>query len=136
MPTNIQRDTAEAIVNIFETGKVLSDYGNVTLLDRDSGHLTCGRSQTTLASGNLFLLIKAYVQAVGAQYADQLKQYLSRLNATDLSLDQDAGFKDLLRQAGSDPVMRLWLARFNLVFGLVDLSGREIGKCRINLQTR
>ena len=105
MPIDIEKDTAEAIVNIFETGKVLGDYGNVTLLHGDSGHLTHGRSQTTLASGNLFLLIKAYLQAAGALYADQMKQYLSRLNPADLSLDQDAGFKDLLRQAGSDPVM-------------------------------
>ena len=102
----IQKETAEAIVNIFETGKVLGDYGNVTLLHGDSGHLTYGRSQTTLASGNLFLLIKAYVQTSGAQYADQMKQYLSRLAAADLSLDQDSGFKDLLGHAGSDPVMR------------------------------
>jgi len=75
------------------------------LLAGDTGHLTYGRSQTTLTSGNLFLLIKAYVAAAGAQYADSFGSYMGRLQLSDLSLDNDAAFKDLLHQAGSDPVM-------------------------------
>jgi chitosanase len=105
MATELQKKTAQAIVNIFETGLALGDYGNVTLLARDSGHLTYGRSQTTLASGNLFLLINAYVSAQDAHFADQLKPYLARLHQIDLSLDHDATFHDLLEQAGSDQVM-------------------------------
>ena len=105
MSTELQKKTAEAIVNIFETGLALGDYGNVTLLTGDSGHLTYGRSQTTLASGNLFLLISAYVSAQDAHYADQLKPYLARLHQIDLSLDHDTTFRDLLEQAGSDQVM-------------------------------
>jgi len=105
MTTELQKKTAEAIVNIFETGSALGDYGNVTLLNGDAGHLTYGRSQTTLASGNLYLLIGAYVSAQGAHYADQIKPYLARLQQIDLSLDHDFPFRDLLEQAGSDPVM-------------------------------
>jgi chitosanase len=105
MITALQKNTAQAIVNIFETGSALGDYGNVTLVSGDSGHLTYGRSQTTLASGNLFLLIKAYTSAEGAQFTDLLRPYLSRLRQLDLSLDNDSEFRDLLRQAGSDLVM-------------------------------
>ena len=56
----LQKQAAQAIVNIFETGSVRGNYADVTLLRGDSGQLTYGRSQTTLASGNLYLLIKSY----------------------------------------------------------------------------
>ena len=105
MPTDLQKYTIEAIVNIFETGLVLGDYANVTLLKGDAGHLTYGRSQTTLASGNLFLLIRAYVDAEGAEYAASLSPFLSRLENIDYSLDTDFAFRNLLREAGADPVM-------------------------------
>src|SRR5438132_5794829 len=103
--TDLQKKTAQAIVNIFETGKVQGDYGRVTLLNGDAGHLTYGRSQTTLASGNLFLLIKAYCEAPGAEYADALQPYLDRLSNRDLTLDQDLTLRQLLQQAGADAVM-------------------------------
>ena len=51
MLTDLQKRTAQAIVNLFETGQVRGDYGRVTLIPGDPGHLTYGRSQTTLASG-------------------------------------------------------------------------------------
>ncbi|MDQ3267784.1 MAG: hypothetical protein M3P47_03520 [Pseudomonadota bacterium] len=52
MLTATQKKTAEALVNIFETGEVLGDCSQVTLIAGDTGHLTFGRSQTTLGSGN------------------------------------------------------------------------------------
>ncbi len=105
MVTDLQKSTAQAIVNIFETGKALGDYGTVTLLAGDSGHLTYGRSQTTLASGNLFLLIKAYCAAPEAEFSQTLAPFLGRLEDHDLSLDHDGVFRDLLRRAGDDTVM-------------------------------
>jgi chitosanase len=105
MLTDLQKKTAEAIVNIFETGAALGDYASVTLLPGDTGHLTYGRSQTTLASGNLYLLIKAYCAAAGAQFAAALTPYLPRLAACDTSLDTDMTFRGLLHAAGGDPVM-------------------------------
>ncbi len=106
MPTDLQKRAAQAIVNIFETGRVLGDYERVTLLANDPGHLTYGRAQTTLASGNLGLLIKNYCGQGGAKYAASLKPYLQRLSAKDLSLDTDAKLKSLLKQAGADSVMQ------------------------------
>jgi chitosanase len=106
MVNELQKRTAQAIVNIFETGRLRGDYGNVTVARNDAGHLTYGRSQTTLASGNLFLLIKAYVDAPDAEFADELRSYLPRLSAHDLSLDGDLALRQVLRRAGDDHVMR------------------------------
>lgn len=103
----LQKAAAQAIVNVFETGSVRGDYARVTLLANDPGHLTYGRSQTTLASGNLFLLLSAYVEAPGAAFAGALRPYLGRLQSRDLTLDNDAGLRQVLRQAGkTDPVMQ------------------------------
>jgi len=104
--TSLQKQTAKAIVNIFETGRVLGDYSQVTLLAGDSGHLTYGRSQTTLGSGNLHLLIKAYTGAPEAAFAEQLSPFLARLEERDFRLDHDTAFRMLLQDAGGDPVMR------------------------------
>src|SRR5690606_10418052 len=84
----------------------LGDYGRVTLLAGDSGHLTYGMAQTTLGSGNLYLLIKAYCATPGAAYAAALKPYLERLADIDLRLDTDMSFRGLLKDAGADPAMQ------------------------------
>lgn len=105
MITDLQRATAHAIVNVFETGSVRGDYAEVTVVAGDLGHLTYGRSQTTLASGNLYLLIKAYCNEPGARYGDQFQRYLQPLQARDISLDSDRELIALLRNAGEDPVM-------------------------------
>lgn len=106
MPSELQKATAKAIVNIFETGAARGDYARVTLLVGDSGHLTYGCAQTTLGSGNLHLLIKSYCAARGAAYARELQPYLRRLADIDLRLDNDWTFRNLLKEAGGDPVMR------------------------------
>jgi chitosanase len=105
MLSTIQKKTAQAIVNVFETGSVRGDYGNVTVQRNDAGHLTYGRSQTTLASGNLYLLVKAYCEAPGASFAGDLNPYLGRLMARDLGLDNDTMLRTILHDAGGDPVM-------------------------------
>ncbi len=112
MVSELQKKTAIAIVNIFETSHVLGDYGKVTLIKGDTGHLTYGRSQTTLASGNLHLLIKAYCETPDAQFGAALGQFLPRLANRDVSLDTDTTFRTLLRDAGQDPVMHEVQDRF------------------------
>lgn len=112
MLSDLQKKAAQAIVNVFETGKVLGDYGRVTLLPGDSGHLTYGRSQTTLASGNLHLLVKDYCEADQAVLATSLKKYLKRLADRDLALDGDIKFRGLLKEAGDDPVMQMVQDKF------------------------
>jgi chitosanase len=105
MLTELQKKTAQAVVNIFETGKPHGDYSRVTLLKNDNGHLTYGRSQTTLNSGNLALLLHAYCDANGL-LSDSLKPYLKTFDNKDLSLDNNEKVKSLLRQAGDDAVMQ------------------------------
>jgi len=106
MITTLQKKTAQAIINIFETGQVLGDYGNVTVIPGDTGHLSYGRSQVTLASKNLYRLIKAYCENVGARYSNALVPYLPRIEQPDLSLDNDEAFKSLLSEISIDPVMQ------------------------------
>ncbi|HKM90283.1 MAG TPA: chitosanase [Candidatus Acidoferrales bacterium] len=106
MPSELQKRTIQAIVNVFETGMAAGDYANVTLLPGDAGHLTYGRSQTTLASGNLWRLVENYCQAAAGEVAEELRAYLPRLEARDITLDGDARFRLLLRDAGSDGVMQ------------------------------
>lgn len=105
MLTPLQKRTAQAIVKIFETGRPLGDYGCVTVLAGDTGHLTYGCSQTTLASGNLALLLHAYCEASGL-FSEALKAFLPAFDRRDVKLDNNDKLKSLLRQAGYDPVMR------------------------------
>ena len=102
----LQKAAAQALVNIFETGSIRGDYGNVTLLAGDTGLLTYGRSQTTLASGNLFLLIQDYCQRNNGKFSADFRPYLPKLEACDASLDRDLTLRSLLQDAGDDPVMQ------------------------------
>lgn len=107
MLSELQKRAAQAIVNVFETGRLQGDYGKVTLVKGDTGHLTYGRSQTTLASGNLHLLVRAYCEMPDAEFVVPLRPYLGRLANRDTSLDSDMTFRSLLREAGNDPVMHV-----------------------------
>jgi chitosanase len=106
MLTSTQIKTAQSILNIFETGAVRGEYGNVTVIEGDTGHLTFGRSQTTLGSGNLFKLLQLYCSNHGARFANKLEPYLGRLEAIDLSLDFDQRLHNILRATADDAVMR------------------------------
>lgn len=106
MLTATQKQTAEAIVNIFETGSVRGDYGNVTLIAGDTGHLTFGRSQTTLGSGNLYKLMQQYCASPAARFGAVLTPFLQRFKAIDLSLDNEKHLKNILRASADDTCMR------------------------------
>jgi chitosanase len=105
MLTELQKKAAQAIINIFETGSVLGKYDSVVSVPGDPGGLTYGAKQTTINSGNLHLLIKAYTEAEGALFAEELRPYLSRLKNKDQSLNKNATLHSILRQAGREPVM-------------------------------
>src|SRR5262245_9601012 len=104
--TDQQKLTAMAIVNIFETGRARGHYGAVAVLKGDTGHLSYGRSQATLGSGSLYLLLKAYCEAANARFAPQLIPFLPRFRDKDFALDHDGVLRDLLENAGDDPVMQ------------------------------
>lgn len=102
----LQARTAKAIVDVFETGFVRGDYTAVTLVPGDSGGLTYGRAQTTLASGGLGALVARYRTAPGARFAALVEPYVAKLAARDRALDQDLVLGNALRVAADDPVMR------------------------------
>lgn len=106
MITSTQKQTAQAIVNLFETSVVLGDYGNVTVIAGDTGHLTFGRSQATLGSGNLLDLLNRYCSNLGARFGNRLAPWLPRFEANDLSLDTDTRLHNALRATADDEVMR------------------------------
>ena len=102
----IQKETAQAIVNIFETSALLGDYGNVTVIAGDTGHLTFGRSQTTLGSGGLGNLLERYCDNPGARFASRISPQLARFKARDVTLDDDLKLHNILRATADDIVMR------------------------------
>jgi chitosanase len=109
----LQQTTARAIVNVFETGRVLGKYAAIGVLKGDSGHLSYGRSQAALGSGVLFDLLDAYCQKVAATCADALRVYLPRVKNRDVTLDGNQDFRNILvRAATDDPVMRLTQDQF------------------------
>jgi chitosanase len=102
----LQRRAAQGLVNLFETGSVRGDYGVVTVLPGDTGHLTYGRSQTTLSSGLLGDLLSRYAALPDAVFGARLAPWLPRLQAKDTSLDTDLRLHNSLRACADDPVMR------------------------------
>jgi chitosanase len=104
--TATQAQTIKAIVNLFETGQVVGSYGQVTVIALDTGHLTFGRSQTTLGSGNLHRLIDEYCANPGARFRGHLSRWLPPLQARDTALDRDVRLHNVLRASADDPVMR------------------------------
>lgn len=110
--TDSQARAAKAIVNLFETGHVLGDYGQVTLLPGDPGRLTYGRSQTTLGSGKLAELLQQYADNPGARFGARLRPWLPALGRGDAAMDTDGKLHNLLRACADDPVMRETQDRF------------------------
>lgn len=104
--TPMQRAACEAMVNIFETGSVRGDYGQVTVIPTDTGRLTFGRSQAALGSGSLFKLLQTYCDAPGARFGARLRGELPRFDSKDLALDTDWRLQNVLRACADDPVMR------------------------------
>jgi chitosanase len=103
---DVQKKVCFAMVNIFESSSVLGRYGAIGGLKNDKGHLSYGRSQVSLSSGHLYLLIKAYCEASDAQFGAELTPYLQRLGDKDITLDEDLNLRNILRQAGQDPAMQ------------------------------
>lgn len=112
MLQDIQKQTCKAIVNLFETGSPRGEYSRVTSHRDDLGGLTYGCSQTTLASGNLYLLVLDYCAREDARHAESLSAYLPRLKARDAALNTDGELHALLTRAGDDPVMQDTQDRF------------------------
>lgn len=92
------------ITGIFESGR---PGGNpAAYQNRDSGIVSYGAHQVTLASGNLGRVLALYFQNSNSPTSQALQnEYAARVNAIDQSLRNDTRFRDLLIQAANEPQM-------------------------------
>ena len=123
--TFLQARTAQAIICVFETGRPQPDYGRVTYLPGDYGQLSYGRSQFTLTSGSLYLLIKNFTAQVAEQEHPRVEHprvahprvahprvehplaaYLPQFEAADPALNYDLTLRAMLQDAAHDPAMQ------------------------------
>ncbi len=94
------RRAAFAMTAAFEGG------GYATYQTYDSGIISYGRFQFTLAAGSFMTVINRYLQRASGPTVDGLRGYLPRLNAKDEGLRKDEGLKNLCRTAAADPIMQ------------------------------
>lgn len=105
MLTDDQERICKRVLNVYETGTPAGNYSAISIYaDGPNGirQITYGGSQTT-EYGNLRELVEMYANA-GGTYSSALGGYVARIGSTPLT--DDAQFKNLLRSAGSDPVMQ------------------------------
>jgi chitosanase len=103
----IKRLLAQAIIQLFETSHLdnPTSYGKVTNVEGDAGGLSYGKSQASLNSGNLYFLLKDYVDKQGVQAA-AIAPFLPRLLAKDSTVGSDSKLVIALRLAGGDVIMK------------------------------
>ncbi len=94
------RRGAFAITSAFEGG------GYATYQTYDSGIISYGRFQFTLAAGSFITVITRYINQASGSTVDGLRGYLPRINARDESLRKDDGLKTLCKTAAADPIMQ------------------------------
>ncbi len=94
------RRAAFAITSAFEGG------GYATYQTYDSGIISYGRFQFTLAAGSFITVITRYINQASGSTVDGLRGYMPRINAKDESLRKDDGLKTLCKTAASDPIMQ------------------------------
>ena len=95
----IVRRVAFRITGVFEA----PSYSTIQIID--SGIISYGQHQATLASGTLEIILKRYCDSCDSKTAKALKKFLSRVAAKDASLKKDQKFLDLLRAAGAEEAM-------------------------------
>jgi len=94
------RKAAFKITEAFEGGGYAA-YNNY-----DSGIISYGIIQFTLSSGNLAVVINAYLEKSNSDIANQLRAYQGRIQARDGNLRNDDNLKRLLISAADEPEMQ------------------------------
>ena len=95
------RKIAFAITSAYE-GRGYDAYQNF-----DSGIVSYGRFQFTLASGSLEKVLDRYLEKASGPSPDQLRdKFMARVREKDPKLRDDEAFKKLLRGLAADPVMQ------------------------------
>ncbi len=94
------RRAAFAMTSAFEGG------GYATYQTYDSGIISYGRFQFTMAAGSFITVITRYCNQASGATVDGLRAYLPRINAKDESLRKDDSLKTLCKTAATDPIMQ------------------------------
>lgn len=94
------RHAAFNITAAFEGG------GYATYQTYDSGIISYGRFQFTLAAGSFITVVTRFSQRATGATADGLRNYLPTLNTKSESLRQDGALKALCVEAAKDPIMQ------------------------------
>ena len=120
MISEIQKNKAFSVINVFETGHKTGGYGDVTILKdgsylrKDKKQCTYGRLQCT-EEGNLKRLLTMYVQNKG-EYAKYFESKLPIIGK--VSLVSDKVFIATLKLSGDDPIMQKTQDEFfDIVYG-------------------
>lgn len=90
-----------AITSAWEGGLGYADYQTY-----DSGLISYGRFQFTLASGSLSLVLDSYLKRASGDLARELAAYADRCRAKDATLRSDGQFRVLLIAAAATDEMR------------------------------
>lgn len=102
--SDIPLDAKKRIVRVI--GALESGLNYAAVNDKDpSKEVSYGLLQASLRSGNLDKLLQLYEQMSG-QYAQQLTTYKQNGGWRHEQLAYDQSFRDILKQAGADPVMQ------------------------------
>lgn len=96
----IARKLAFHITSSFEGGRTNS------LQTADSGIISYGKHQATLASGSLERVLKDYMHRTGNPIKASLNKYKELIENRDISLRNNKQFLSLLRDAANDPKMK------------------------------
>jgi len=95
------RTAAFAITAAWEGGLGYANYQTY-----DSGIISYGRFQFTLAAGSLWKVVETYLKNSQSDLAKSLQTYASRIEARDAALQNDSKLKDLLVKAASEDAMK------------------------------
>ncbi|HEX2908809.1 MAG TPA: hypothetical protein VHO69_18200 [Phototrophicaceae bacterium] len=94
------RRAAFNITSAFEGG------GYATYQNYDSGIISYGRFQFTLAAGSFVTVVKLFIERSTSPVAVELQNYWPRISAQDANLRGDTRLKELLLQAAQEKIMQ------------------------------
>jgi len=95
------RTAAFAITAAWEGGLGYANYQTY-----DSGIISYGRFQFTLAAGSLWKVVETYLKNSQSELAKSLQAYAARIEAGDAGLQHDEKLKDLLVKAADEDAMK------------------------------
>jgi peptidoglycan hydrolase-like protein with peptidoglycan-binding domain len=104
MPSEEEKEIARRVA--FRITGVFEAPSYSTIQTKDSGIISYGQHQATLVSGTLATILDRYCAGANSNTAQQLRNFLPRATAKDVSLKNDTGFLNLLRAAGEEQNMK------------------------------